>query len=267
VLTLLAPPEFTGASPAGALARLAAAGVVLAARAPPADAACDLALVELRLPPRVEAGSELVALARFRLERGAGAECGAAELVLEVEGEGGVRTRVQPLVLPGASGEFELPLACGLAGAGRTRVTARCRLPDGNDRMPENDAATATTRAEGSRVVGVAVRAEQRAAAEAWLAPAGRSALAGLQFVFFAPDTPDTPGAPGGLGAELASLDAVISFDVAPRDLPGPLLEAFVLRGGGWLALSGWGLLADWIPGESGGEETPPKSIRSNTSM
>lgn len=244
-LVLLAPPAFTGASPAAALARLVAGGVALRVSAPPPPASSDLGLLALELAPRVEAGARLVARARFVWHAAGPAPAGPAWVELELENEAGTRTLRQAVPLPAAAGEFELPLECGLAAPGRNELRARCRLSAGPDFFPENDRARALTTAEGARVLGVVSPAELRPAAEAWLAPAGQSALAGLQFVFLSPEE---------LAPELAGLSALVSFDLGPSDLPEPLVAAFVRAGGGWLALSGWHFLDDWMPGFTDGE-------------
>jgi len=44
----------------------------------------------------------------------------------------------------------------------------------------------------------------------------------------------------------LDQADALVTFDAAPGDLVAPLLQDFVERGGGWLALAGWRFLAGW---------------------
>jgi len=243
-LRLLAPPGYTGTTPVPGLVRLAAAGVPVTVVAPPAPELSDLGVRELVVAPRVEAGGPLTVLARLFLRRGTRAPEGAV-LEVETECDGTRRSFVQPLVLPLADGSFEVPLACGPAGFGRNEVRVRCRLaPEGRDLLAENDRARASTTAEGARPIGVFVSAEKRAAAEAWLAPAGRSALAGLQFLFRSPDE---------LGAELGGLAAVISFDLAPSELDEPLLASWVRSGGGWLALSGYAFLNEWLPGEEGG--------------
>ncbi len=242
-LCVLGPLTYTGASPAPALARLRAAGVTIETRPGPRPAASDLGLLELVLPARVESGAPLVALARLVLRRGS-APPGAATLELELASGGVTRSFTRPIPLPALDGEFELPLECGPAGSGRIELGARCRLASGPDLLPANDRARALSLGEGVRVIGVASRPERRAAAEAWLAPAGHSALAGLEFRFLTPQE---------LGPELAGLSALISFDLALKHLPEALLASFVRRGGGWLALSGWGFLDDWIPGQGEG--------------
>jgi hypothetical protein len=108
--------------------------------------------------------------------------------------------------------------------------------------------------AVGAGVIGVAVSPESRAAAEDWLAPRGRSRLAGLQFEFHAPSE---------LERRLGDLDAVVTFDLATSELAAPLFDPFVRRGGGWLALAGWRFLGDWIPGIPGAGETLPALLPS----
>lgn len=242
-LVLLGPASFTGRSPAPVLARLAAGGVALGTRQPPLPAESDLGLLELVLPPRVERGAPLVALARLVLRRGA-APAGTARMALALECDGAVREWAFELALPGTDGEFELPLDCGTAGPGASELRALVSLSGGPDLLPANDRARARTVATGTLTLGVAAHPESRAAAEEWLTRDGRSSEPGLQFVLLEP---------AELGAWLTELDALVSFDLAPRELPAPLLEPFVRHGGGWLALAGWRFLADWIP-SAGGE-------------
>lgn len=243
-LTLLARPDFTGPSPAAELARLASAGVEVRAQPPPAPEEGDLALEELALAPSVETGAPLVARLRGRFR--AGAETArAAELLVTVQGANGEERLTRALVLPVGGGVFELPLALGSAGEGRTRVEVRARFESGGDPWPENDRVEARTVAAGARVVVVAVADELEPQARAWLVPAGPSALAGLQFVFVRP---------AEVARELATAAALVSFDVAPGELPAAAVDAFVRGGGGWLALSGWRFQREWLPGEPPGE-------------
>ena len=239
-LVVLAPFTYTGASPAAALARLTDAGATIRTRAPPRAEAGDLGLLELELAPRVEAGARLVARARLVWHPGLAA-ASAATLALELEAGGATRSFSEALALPAGGGEFELPLDCGLAAAGRNELRARCRLAAGPDLLRENDAARALAWADGARTIGVVRRAEDAAAAEAWLAPG----LAGLQFRFVAPEE---------LGPDLEGLSALVSFDLGARELPAALVSSFVRHGGGWLALSGWRFLADWLPAGADGE-------------
>lgn len=238
-LLLLARPGFTGPSPEAALARLAGAGVRLVRRAPPAAEESDLLLEELVLPGEVEVGAPLVARLAGRVVPGR-VPARAAELAVELEGAGEDGGFARTIALPPGGGPFEVALPLGPAGEGRTRVRVRGRLVEGRDPWPENELVEATTRAAGARLCVVAVAPDQEADARAWLAPSGRSALTGLQFVFVPP---------AEVVRELAEAALLVSFDLAPRELPAGPLRAFVLSGGGWLALSGWRFKRDWLPG------------------
>ena len=44
----------------------------------------------------------------------------------------------------------------------------------------------------------------------------------------------------------VSDLDAVLSFDLSPRELPAAYLGALLDRGGGWLFCGEWGILAPW---------------------
>ncbi len=59
------------------------------------------------------------------------------------------------------------------------------------------------------------------------------------------------PVQPGELLGVLPEVDAVLTLDVGPAELPGRALEAFVDAGGGWLATIGWQFLGSWSPAES----------------
>jgi len=242
-LVLLARPTYTDDSPEAPLARLAAGGVLLRLRAPPPVEESDVVLEELVLPPRVEVGAPLVARLVGRVVPGRVA-IEAAELVVQLEGAGEDGGLSRRFALPPAGGPFEFALPLGPAGEGRTRVRVRARPVEGVDPWPENDAVEDATLAEGARLVVVAIPDELEAEARAWLAPSGRSALTGLQFVFVAPE--DCP-------RELGDAAALISFDLAPSELSTGPVRAFVLAGGGWLALAGWRFKREWLPGAAPG--------------
>jgi hypothetical protein len=161
-------------------------------------------------------------------------------LRVELENAGSVEAFSVPLTLPIEGGAFELPIACGAAGFGRSELRAELSFAAGPDPLPENDAAQAHTLAPGARVLGVVASEELLPAARAWLAPSGRAALPGLELVF---------RTPAQLAGELEQLAAIVSFDVPLEELSGPLVASFVQSGGGWLACSGWRFLRGWIPG------------------
>ena len=43
-------------------------------------------------------------------------------------------------------------------------------------------------------------------------------------------------------------MDAVLTLDVGPAELPGHAMRAFIDSGGGWLATIGWHFLGSWSP-------------------
>ncbi len=226
-------------SPEALLARL---GIPLRSLPPPPPALGDLALLELSLPRRLEDGAPLVALARFSWRPGKGAS--TASLAVEIDHPAQARAFNLSLDLPPYEERFELPIDCGTAGFGRTEVRLACRLAPGPDALSGNDRAEAATVASGERVIGVVAPRERLAPASSWLAPGGRSALAGLQFAFLEP---------AELPLALAELDALVVHDLALHELSAPLLVSFVEHGGGLLVLAGWRFLRGWIPGEPGG--------------
>lgn len=238
---ILGDGRFTGPDPHAALAELRRAGARVELRRPPPPERTDLAVRELRLPATIEAGAPLVGVAQVAFARGT-APVERAWLELEVDDAASVRTSRLPFRVPATDGELLVVLNCGPAAFGRTEVRVRARLAPGPDPVPENDAARSGCVAAGELVVGVVAAADRLAAAREWLAPSGTSALGGIQLVF-APRA-ELPGL-------LRDLDALVTFDLAVRDLPAPLVEDFVLAGGGWLATTGWRFLEDWIPGET----------------
>jgi len=238
---LLGDGRWTGRDPAPELAALVAGGAAFERIAPPPPARSDLALERLVLPPRVEPDAPLVARAELALEPGLDAPEGAT-LDVVVENDGETRELSFDLAPPAAGGAFEAPVDLGRARAGRTRVRARAHLGPRGDPVPENDAASAVTVAPGDLAVGVLADPAALEAARRFFAPSGSSGLPGLAFEFLPPHE---------LALALETLDAVVSWDLPPSDLPEVPLEDFVRRGGGWLATSGFGLLTDWHPGSA----------------
>jgi len=240
-LVILGAGTYTGGDPHPAVARARRLGAGVTVRGLQESELTDLAVRELRLPQTIEAGAPLVGRVRLDLRRGT-VPVQRAWLEVEIENAGEIQALKRPLDLPAAGGEFELELACGTAGFGRTEVRVRCRMAPGPDPVPENDRVRGACTAAGEIVVGVVADGNRMAAARAWLAPSGTSALPGLQFVFLAPDE---------LHGVLYDLDVLVSFDLRLRDLPELLVEDFLLQsGGGWLATSGWRFLEDWVPGQ-----------------
>ncbi|MEM7310557.1 MAG: VWA domain-containing protein [Planctomycetota bacterium] len=244
---LLGDGGWTGANPAPWLGRLAAAGVAVRHAPPPPATRPDGAVLSVDLPEVVEVGAPLVATARVRVDGPLVAPEGTGPVLLcEVSGGGGTRTDVVPLALGPGETERRVPIALGPADYGRTEVAVRIALPGGVDPVPENDRAAASTVAEGELVCGAVAAVASREALERWLAPAGAALFPGLQVLLLRPDE---------LAGKLDQLDLLVTYDVPLDDLPAPLLAPFVERGGGWLAVSGWGFLGDWSPGPGGRSE------------
>ena len=262
--------RYTGEDPAPVLAGLQRAGFGFEERAPAPPALGDLALLDILLPPWIEAEAPLGGVARLSYRAGR-YPVARAELVLQVAGPSSEKRLRFPLELPPDGGRFEVPLRLGPAGFGRTRVIGEVQLellgPGGlrfDDPISENDGYEASTRARGELVVAGVARDEDREALERWLAPSGRSSLQGVQWVF---------EVPAKLGALLEEVDAVIAFDLPTYELPEELLGDFIQRGGGFLATAGWGLLQDWFPGrpahglarrlplEPAAHDTPPREV------
>jgi Mg-chelatase subunit ChlD len=243
-VVVLGAERSTGVDPRAVLARLARAGVRIEHHPPPPPSLPELGVSRLVLAPEVEAGAPLLASAELVYTAGGEgrSEAPRAWLEVEIENVGTVQRRRVPLDLPPLGGRFEVPVACGPAGFGRTEVRATSRLDPGPDPTPENDRRSASTVAEGELVVLVAAEEDRLAEARAWLAPSGASALAGIQFLF---------ATPAELPRLLDQADALVTYDLTPRALPELFVEAFVQAGGGWLATSGWRFLDDWVPGQA----------------
>lgn len=52
----------------------------------------------------------------------------------------------------------------------------------------------------------------------------------------------------------LSEVDAVLTLDVGPAELPGRAMQAFIRSGGGWLATIGWRFLGSWNPAAQAAE-------------
>ncbi len=238
-IVLVGAGRFDGRDPDPVLARLRSRGTDVELRPLPAPALADLGVRSIVLPAVVEAGAPLVARVGLFLTPGKARPLAAA-LEFELEHAGERVRRVHALDLPGESDGFTVTSELGPAGIGRTEVRVRARLEPAGDPIPENDSASASTRASGALVIAVLAEEERLEGARAWLAPSSPLGLPGIQFVF------STPEALPELADEV---DALVTYDLAPRALPQALLEHFVRRGGGWLATSGWSFLEARIPG------------------
>ncbi len=229
--------------PIGPLAEVLAAGGTVDALALPPPELDDVGVLRVRVPQSIEAGAPLLAVIEVAYAPGR-ARARVARLRVETKSAGHVTTRDVEVALPPAGGTVDVPVSCGEADFGRIEVHASVSLDGRIDPIPENDRASAATLADGELVLLVAAAPGRLDAARDWLTPSGTSALVGLQFVFVEPSD---------VAARLREADALVTFDVAPRDLPELAVDAFVRRGGGWLATSGDYWLDDWVPGHATG--------------
>ena len=237
-LVLLSDGSFTGPRPEPELASLAA-GATVEWRDPPAPDREDAAVSALRLPPDPEPGAPLACVVEGRRFPASGAAAAIA-LSVEVADAAGVRVferRVDPAPSPAAwplgdrpwVARFEL----GVTSPGLSRVTARVRLA--GDPLPADDVARAVVVAGAERVglVCVAPELEADAELERWLGALGE--LAGLRL---------TRAVPAELAGLLPHADLLVTLDLSEARLDAAALAAFVERGGGWLELGGFALLA-----------------------
>lgn len=236
----------TGDDPAPRLAALARGGAHIEWRLSPPPDLDDLALEQLVLPRRIEAGAPaalFVDLAWLRPDSSrlapllvVQARCaGAPDFVTElpqsvplgtVAGEDGrLRWRARVELPPWPAGRLEVS------------VRARLFLADGelwDDPIPEND------RARGALRVGDTL------AGAALASPALRSSLEALYGRAPFPGLELTWCSPAELGPLLSQVDFLLTFDVGPGELPAASITEFVRAGGGWLACAGWSFLGSW---------------------
>ncbi|MEX1026231.1 MAG: vWA domain-containing protein [Planctomycetota bacterium] len=227
----------TGADPADAWARLAAAGSALEHVEPPPATWPDLALAALELPRGLE--SDAPAAARLSLELWRGTRVPERAVARLYVRQSGVEIPiVVELELPalGASGSdperWEQLVPLGRVGFGPLEVEAEVRLfvaGQSGDPVPENDGAVARTYVEGERAVALVRRASDADHAERWLAP-GSTAVPGFAVRALRP---------AELAPVLEDFDLVVTYDIAPARLPQELFLPWLERGGGWFATLG----------------------------
>lgn len=251
-LVLVGEAGYTGPDPAPRLARLERGGVLVERRPAPPPTSSDVALVGLAVPAAPETGAPLVArldLALDPAEEGLAALRAGATLAvrLVVDTAQGSETLEVPLPLPTGPADpdgvcrWSVRVGLGTARAGRGHVTARLRLTGAGGRpagdpIPEDDLRSASWRSGERRVLAAVGRAESLPALRAWLG-GGEARWPGLQWLFVEPER---------LGGVAGEVDAVLTLDLSPRELPAAPLRALLERGGGWLFCGGWGLLAPW---------------------
>jgi hypothetical protein len=234
-VVLLGDALATGRDPALALARMHAAGVRTHLLAPPAAELGDAALVALEAPRAVEIGAPLVARATLELRPPLPDRI---VVMVELSGSAGLKSEIATVDVPRGGGRVVARIPLGAAAPGRTQIDARLVVA-GGDPLPENDRASCATVAAGELVCAVLARDSARADCDAWIARGGASPLPGVQMLAVAP---------ADLARVIDDLDCLLTFDVPLDELPRELVASFVQRGGGWLAVSGYGFLGDWSP-------------------
>ncbi len=239
-LRLVGDGSYTGDDPAPHVERLRGLGIDWLGVDPVPRERFDAAVIDLRVPLRIESGAPLAATAVVLLHPGADVLPPEHVLEVAVEDALGRRAVEQPLALvplvPTA-----VTVQLGSPAEGRTRVSARVRPRVGFDPTPENDELDAAVRVGESLVVGVVRPSELEADVAAFLEPAPP----GIDLLSLSS---------GELPAALHGLDAVLAFDVPLDELPAALLSTFVRTGGGLFVAGGFRALAGWSaeprPGE-----------------
>ncbi|MAF66663.1 MAG: hypothetical protein CMJ84_13515 [Planctomycetes bacterium] len=245
-LRLVGEATWTGRDPAGALARLARAGVTIERLAPPAPDLPDLAVGELTVPSAPAVGEPLAISVDLALAPGAGGvaaffETCSPRLEVRIESAAGASTRLLPLAAPlhprfGSRGYLTWPLRLDLGpvAGGRTLVRVKVRVEGpgalrAGDPVEENDTLACVVTA-GERRLAVAVASEEAAPdLAAWL-----DHLAGpadLQWLVRRPEQ---------LAGLAGHLDLLLTLDLPLARLPATFVERFVASGGGWLHCAGW---------------------------
>lgn len=221
VLRILGDGSYTGRDPAGALAAWTSAGARVEFVPLPAPERADPALLAARTPREIEAGAPLSIAVQVELD---GARVETTSLRATLTSSAGVRS-VAGVVRDGASRLDLGPLSPGL-----TQV--RLELVAEGDPTPENNRIDLAVRARDALVIGLlsspGAVAARGAMANTWARLPGLATL----------ELDDPVGAPLD-----AAIDALVTLDLDPRELPRAEWEGFVARGGGWLACGGHALL------------------------
>lgn len=251
-LVIYAARDYSGADPTQRLARLSDAGVQIEWKPLPAPTRIDLALEGIDLPQDPEPGAALVgrfhiALATAGKSRRELARSKLLSLAISQQSDAATVARTVELELPQVFSEsdgysrWSVRLDLGRLSPGVTRLVARALLQDvesaaEGDPIPENDQRAAECRAGAVKLVAAVASAERLDQLRAWIGE-DEQRWPGLQFSFVEP---------AGLAAQLGQLDLILSFDLAPLDMPRSLVTEFVRGGGSWFFCGGWGCLPGW---------------------
>ena len=252
ILVLHGDGTYTAADPAPALELLARGGVRVewADLDPPTRV--RLGIEEVHVPPSVAAGAPSAARLELYWQLASGGSTARLpQLNWSLSGPGGAAYGVA---------RPELPSSASAGMGGRLRWSIRLDLPPrvvGSHQLRIQVTSAGTPPGELSNGSSALGSGDQRAAE--WLNVGQRLRLA----IVHREDAPAL--APGwralsqqGLDVRpvhtdqllgvLPEVDAVLTLDVGPADLPGHAMRAFINSGGGWLATIGWQFLGSWSP-------------------
>ena len=243
-LVIVGDGEWTSEDPRPRLARLARAGVECSRTGVGAARWPDLGIHGVRLPVSLTQGEPLAVVCELAYQPGETEVSG--ELVVECKDASGLRRVTEPLALPAGAGSWSVSVHLGPCADGEVQVDARVRLSgagalSAGDPVGENDQAGGRTRS-GELLLGLAAAEKgKQAELQAWLDASGGG---GIQWEFVLPHE---------VAERLPGRDLLISYDVSTAALPEEWIGPFLERGGGWLAVGGWGLLAEFWPRGMGG--------------
>lgn len=227
-LAWVSPGDFTGRDPSARLAGLAARAGEFEHRRTPPDELPDLALIELELPRAPAVGAPLAARLWVAGRGGTGADLDVRLVTAAGSLAWSLRLEASAFLAQPAP----LELALGPTPAGVTQIELSL-VADGADAVPENDRLRATLRAGDEVSVAILAAGEQ--------ATLARELSAELALVRgIAPRVVASDALVGALSVD----DVLLHLAPDLAALPAPALEAYLARGGGWLACLGDEVLA-----------------------
>lgn len=258
ILVLHGDGTYTAADPAPALELLARAGVQVEWRDLEPPTRVRLGIEEVHLPPAVATGAPSAARLELYWQLASDADTARLpQLNWSLAGPGGTAHGVA---------RPELPSAASTGPGGRLRWSIRLDLPPreaGSHHLRVGVAPAGTPAGEFSNGSSALGAGDQRAGA--WLNVGQRLRLAVVQREGAPALSPGwqalsqqgldlRPVHADQLLGVLSEVDAVLTLDVGPVELPGHAMQAFIDSGGGWLATIGWHFLSSWTPADQAQE-------------
>lgn len=237
-IVIVGDGTYSGDDPRPAIDRLAEAGALLERLDLPPPDVEEVVPGALDLPEEVEVGAPITASFDVFYAPGAGAPkaqvtLGAIDLPVPIglvpDEDGYLRWHVRTEVGPAR------------AGWNLVRIRGHRAFPGGID-SDRGVTSQGVVRGAGERLVALVESGRplvlgQRPRGDLLL-PTG----AGLETAWIWPQE---------LAADIERFDAVVTFDLPPRDLPIPILRSFVERGGGWLAMIDDDSLSSFVAGSA----------------